>query len=215
MSVNYTDWYDQVLPSVPGCGQGLALNAIREAVINFCERSRAWQEYPAAISADGSATYAIPVSSGYAETSPVRIERAYYETKEIEIISEEQAASKYGLNDWRDQQGDPLCILQIDPENFYLLPSPQDASTDAIELLVSYKPTRASTAAKDFLWQRYMMGITYGALAILLKMPKKPWTDTQLGIYYDGMFTNAIDKAHTEVFKGFGRAKPRAKVTWF
>ena len=211
MSVEFASWYNEVLPSAPGCPQNVALNAIKNSVIEFCMRSRAWKEYPALVSVDGSDSYSIPLSTAYPNTSAVRVERAWYDGKELTVITEDQANDRFNSSDWQTKEGIPDSLLQLDPENIRLVPSPQDAATDVLKLLVSYKPSRAATDVRDFIWERYLDVITSGALYRLMLIPRKPWSDPSMGMAHKSMYDAGIAKANVEAFKGFGKAAPRAK----
>lgn len=210
-TVPYTRWYDEVLPHLSGVGKPLVLNAIKSAVIEFCERSRVWVEATDAITVtDSDEAYEIPVPRN---TASVRVERVWFDGKELDVVNEDQLSTHY-RRDWRLVVGTPKFLTQLQPDCFYMIPRPVETRADVVRMMVSLKPGRTAASAPAFLHERYMDAVTHGAMARLHRMPGKPWTSIELAIAHSAEFDAACAAANVEANKAFGRARPRAVPLW-
>ena len=55
------DFYDLIMPDLPGCPFVVVDNALRQSAISFCEQSLAWRwDHPDISIAAGTAAYALP-----------------------------------------------------------------------------------------------------------------------------------------------------------
>lgn len=191
--------YDEVLPELSGLPQPLALNAIRNAAIEFCERSRVWSEDAAAmnsVAAQPRYNFVSPV----AEAEVTGVLQAWYNG--IEIFPKTAAQLGALLSDvgstyvsaipWTEQTGVPKYYLIERPDQFILAPFPDEAIAGAIEMKVILKPTRAATGMEQWIFDKFFMQIAAGTKARLCAMPGKPWSSPELVTYYNGIFEAGI-----------------------
>lgn len=191
--------YDEVLPELSGVPQPLALNAIRNAAIEFCERSRVWTEDAAAM--DSVATQAVyNFVSPVTDTDVIGVMQAFYNGSEIFPKTSAQMAAL--LSDvgttyvsaipWKDQTGVPKYYLIERPDQFTLAPFPDESIVSAIKMKVILKPTRAATGMEQWIFDKYFMQIAAGTKARLCAMPGKPWSSPDLVSYYGSIFESGI-----------------------
>jgi len=81
----FTALYDEVLPDISGVGQSLALNAIRNAAIEFCDRSGCWpynQSLLSSVASQPNYSFVPP-----ADTEVVGVTQAWYNGEPIRFKS--------------------------------------------------------------------------------------------------------------------------------
>lgn len=210
--VPYTDWYNDVLPDVPGCPEAMALDAIRDAAIVFCERTKVHKVDldPITLQASTPTTsFVVPASTP--QTRVARIEQALYGTTPLDFKDADWLAVNLERT-WRTKTGTPQYITQDDEESFRVVPYLTAIATVDLDLFVSLKPTQASTDIEARLWREYREVIAAGALARLMLSPKKPYTNTVLAAVNNDMFEGAIARITRKVFKGHVRSRQRVKA---
>ena len=203
-TATWDQFYDQVLPLVKGCGVEMAKAKIIDAAIEFCQETRVWKADHAAIDAVANQkTYDFvpPV----ANTKVERIERAWYDGKEILPKTEAELRELYA--NWPTEAGTPLYYLQEGLESVRLVPYPTASLVGALVMKVSLRPSQAATGIDTTIWERYIDEIAAGALALLFAIPDKPWTNPAQVSFYGGMYEQARDRARLKAFKGFTRAR--------
>lgn len=214
----------EILPDVPGCADPIAIRAIRNAVVEFCERTALYRSTLAAIDvvAD-TAEYALAAPAGYAV---VDVRRATLDGYPLTFKSQDQLDREWnedargmalylyhrkvgeGLDakSWQTAVSDrPQTYFMTNPSTIRLVGIPTTAITGGLLVTVALKPTPAATQIVDWLYNDYYRTLAYGALAELLKLPKKPWTDMALASHYHRLFNEGIEKAHGESLRDHGR----------
>jgi hypothetical protein len=197
-----------VLPDVPGVLQALALNAIRQAAIEFCEKSLAWNHEHDAVTVVANVNlydYSKP-----ANTVVVRPLQAWINKLEPIAFKTPGQLSEL-LGDWRAAKGSPSFITQVRPSQFYLAPMPNRTIPLGLTLRIAVKPSRASTGLETYLYEDYLDAITAGAKARLFAMNKKPWANPGLAAECRADFDTKTREARDRVSRGYGPAKHRAR----
>lgn len=177
-TVNFTQWYDDVLPSAPGCAPAMALDMIRKSAIEFCQETRVWHyEHPAISVVANTADYPFVPPAG---TVVTEILDAWYDGVWVEPKGSDDLAEING--NWLAWTGPrPIYVTQPDERTLRLVPKPTVSLANGLVLLVALKPTIAATTIEERLYQEYREKIADGALARLYMMPKMPYTDFKLG----------------------------------
>ncbi|OFZ67380.1 MAG: hypothetical protein A2V79_09215 [Betaproteobacteria bacterium RBG_16_56_24] len=212
-NVNYSTFFDEVLPEVAGCIQAVALNAIRNAAIEFCEKSLAYlYNHPAINAVLNTPAYAFVPPSG---TLVAKVLQVFYNGIEIFPKTPDELKSYYPTLDWRDRTGTPLFYTQDDERNIILVPMPDASLTGAIKMRVALKPTRASTTIVDRIWEEHLETIKNGALYRLKIQPNKPYSDEAGAKTNFAFFNDQIETAKSKASRGFGRANRRVVPHFF
>lgn len=204
----------QVHPETYGAPQILEIEAIRNAAIDFCERTKCWQEiqppYPLAT---GVTSYQFATDRGV----------LVHEILGYHLLGGASPLVKPQTTQWCDenypgwpdgvQVGKPTNVTQLDPDSFWPIPAPSGGPWSAV-LQVCYKPTRDSTQGPDLLFNDYYEVIALGAKARLMAMPGQVWANPQLAVAYGALFDSATEKANVRVAKAFGRGRIRVKANF-
>lgn len=199
----WSSWFDEVLPDVPGCSAALAANAIRNATIQFCEEARVLVvDHPLMSAVANQPSYTWAPGAGL---KVVRAEQVWFLGRELPPITSDDLETRYAS--WTTESGLPEFHLQDQIEALRLVPYPLEAATDAIRARVSVRPSRAAAGVDDTVRERYLEEIARGAKARLMLMSRKPWTDQNLGAAMMGQFEDDIAKARLAAFKGWSRAR--------
>jgi len=205
--VAWSAFHPLVLSEVPMCPKPMVTKAIRDAAIEFCERTAIWkdtQEYPVGLDAEYE-------FEGDSESIVHRIDSAkIVNGPDLEIESPERVDELYPS--WRDGTlaGQPAVLTQLAPRTFHLVPAP---SSDMILTLgVALKPAKGSQYTDSWLHEEYEEAIAAGALARLLSMPRKSWTSTSDAATFAAVFNDRIAGGNLRAAKAFGRAPLRVRA---
>ncbi|MDO8310528.1 MAG: hypothetical protein Q7T25_01165 [Sideroxyarcus sp.] len=210
MIVSYQSLVDGGHLDVPGVPEPVAINALRKAAIEFCDRSRAWvtDHDPIDLIAE-EATYQFSPNNG---TVVVRVEEAWVSGKDISPTTRLDV-QRYA--NWTSLTGTPTHYLQENTEEIILFQKPASSMAEALTMKVSLKPSRRSTGIEGWLVEKYLDEIVHGALWRLLEMPSKPWSEGNSAMYHKGAFDAAIISAQLAAQKGLGKAPLRTRPQYF
>lgn len=213
---------NEVMPDVPSCSKAIAVNAIRNAAIEFCQKSLVWVETldPVNIVANVD-VYDL---DGMPNGSVIeRVLNLFYLGRKLaqrnldEVNAKRQlAAASIAAN----VQGiateyiapSVTMYAQSSPKQIILFGNPTASAIGALAMDVALVPSRTSTGIDSAITDRYLDGLVSGAKARLMQIPKKPWSDANLASYHKGEFNSAVDSATIDVARGFGRAPIRTKL---
>lgn len=204
-TTKYTDCFNEVLPELPGVPTALAENAIRNAVIDFCQKSCVWRHWPdpQTITA-GSSTYDLDPPAG---ADVVQVIDMTVDGDPCTPASEDDL--KAADPTWRTTTGTVKNYMQQDTTAVVLVKVPDSTYTNGLEMTLALAPRRNSASFPAWLWTKYYEGIAAGAKAKLLRMPKKPWTDQQTALYYQEIFDAAAAGASADAARSLTRASIR------
>lgn len=199
--MDLTSFLPDVYVEATGVPEPVALNALRHALREFCQASRAWNADLAPISilnADNAYTPTLPAGSELAEVLTATIG-----TRALTVTTlEELSRSDPG---WRSTTGADLQAVIPDATQVLVYPTPDRNLTDTLLLWVSLRPTLAGTTCADVLG-RYSEAISHGTLARLKAMLNKPWSDREGVVVYQARFRDGVNRARAEALKGFSGA---------
>ena len=198
----YTDLLPEVMPFATDCPQNVAVNAIRNAAIEFCERSLYYTyEVPAVDTVSGTAKYSLVLP---ADTTLAHITDAWVDKRFLNHVGEDDLRQLYG-NDWRTQNGFPAYVTQQDLSNVILVPNPITSVVGGLKLIAALKPTRASTTIDSGIKERWLEVIAAGALARVHAIPNMSFSDPQTAMLNRAIFSAGIARADVERRRGLVR----------
>lgn len=211
MATNFTSWYDDVLPWVPGCPQSMALNVIRKAAIEFCDRSWAWIYYPAGINVvNGQMAYAFTPPANAVVTRTLQV---WYDDEPIDPATPDELNALF--QNWRTHTGTPQYHTQDDERNLLLVPTPDADLTGGLKMRVALKPTITAVDIETRIYEEHREAIASGAKARLMLMQKKPYSDPNQAVIEQDKFDSAINTTKIKIIKGFSRAPLRNVAQFF
>lgn len=208
----YDNFLPEVLPYVPECPELVALNAIRNAVIEFCNKSM-WLVSEQTFDLVGLQRDYQPLTLPV-DTELVRVQDAWYDHIALKPAGEEDLKRLYGF-DWRVVTGRPAYYTQLLPDTICLCPIPLQDEAGAIDMIVAIMPVRSSTSCDTTLYERWLEGIACGAKARLMMLPQQSYSDAQAAMANKAMFNTAIGEARIERNRGMTRATLRVRPPKF
>ena len=212
MATAWDDYLPDVMLEAPGCPTPVAVNAVRSAAIELCQERNVWQETLALIAlvaANPLVTIAVPADSEVATILDVR----FYPVGVTQGTPVTGPVDEMTLNTlrpgWKDEAdagtvNSPQVCMSPTPLSLRIIPVPIANQAAAIAVTAALRPTRASTEGPDLLYTDYLETITTGALAKLLAMNNKPWTDLVMAVDKRGLFRTKKAQAGIRVLRASG-----------
>lgn len=212
MAKVWADFYDWVKPEVPGAPNAEVDHVLRESAIDFYDRSGVLVVAQSPITVvSGQSTYSFAAVSGYDLN---RIEEMMMGSLRLLPVSNSQLAQIY-IN-WQTISGPPQFYFRETTDTFRLVPSPDQNYTDTIVPRVVLAPSRSSTGiAEDWIFENWVDAIAAGALAELLRMPAKPWTDLQRAVIYEDIFHRGWGAVRNQKDRGMAGAVLQVRLKRF
>lgn len=205
----------QVAKETYGAPEILQLEHIRNAAIEFCERSLAWQviqdPYPLpTVILNTSPIMDFQVEAGVIVVKILRGELVGSSNPPLVARTPEWCDENYPGWMTGSQLGKPSNVTQISPDQWVPVPAATGGPWTAV-LRVAYKPSRDSVQGPDFLYNDYLEQIASGAKGRLMLEAKKDWSNPTLGEAHMSVFDAACDRAKVRAAQGFGRGRVRVK----
>jgi len=198
-SVPYTSFLPEVLPKVPSCADVVAINAVRNAAVEFCTRTLAWNEAQDPVTVDYTE---FPLSFDAPSGARVcEVLSATFGSHPLRTVTQDELDA-YG-SDWRTLTGVPSMYFLPSTDTLSTYPLPGTAGN--LLLRVAYAPTRSSTNIDSSSYELYLEGIAAGALARLLREPGQAYSNPPLAEYYDTQFEREVTGAKIKVNKSLTR----------
>ena len=208
--VPYTQWLPYVQVNVPDCPKALIVEAIRQKVIEFCQKSLFVRQ-----ELDGF--YTVADDNEYDLTSPVDTTIAQLlmlkvNKRELEPKTQDDMEEIY--QEWRDQSGEPQYFFLKNTNTAILVPKP--IGVYPVRILVALKPTQAAQGVDESIFEEYKDAIKHGALAYLMLMAEKTWSNPNMSAFYQSQFDAAITDSKMRAEKGYAMRKTfRTKAHYF
>lgn len=208
--VPYTQWLPYVQVNVPDCPKALIVEAIRQKVIEFCQRSlflRQELDSFYTVADDNEYDIPTPVDTTIAQLLMLKVNK-----RELQPKTQDDLEEIY--QDWRDQLGEPKYFFLKNTYTAILVPKPMGVYP--VRLLVALKPTQAAQGVDEIIFEEYKDAIKHGALAYLMLMAEKTWSNPNMSAFYQSQFDAAITDSKMRAEKGYALRKTfRVKPNYF
>lgn len=210
-TVPLEDFLPFVMPFARGASEPAAMREIRGAAIEFCRKTKVWQEMLQPIDITAQIT---EVELPIPEDSEVeRIETVFYHSTPIDPCAEDQLAITYGIKP--TSTGVPRTYIQrIDQSELILAPIPSVSEVDALHVRVSLYPTQDAEELPEALFKRYASEIAHGALSCL-HLYQESWANKGVAADRRGLFDGAIGSVTSRVAKSNVRSRRRTTPQYF
>lgn len=212
--VTYDAFLPEVLPFLHGCSDLVATHAVKNSVIEFCERSDWWVF-------EIDPIYAMVNVQDYDlddlpdHTSLIRILEAGYGSRRLEQLTLDQLRARYGLT-WRSiAPGQPSYYAQVTQDQVSLIPAPGVGSVAQFTAFVSLRPTRDSNSCDGSIYERWAETIGSGALSRLYSTAGQPFSNPAAAAVRRAQFNVGCNEAKRERMRGLGRAADRVDMPRF
>lgn len=201
VQVDLLDFVPSVLMEVPTCPEDVALKAVRDTCIDFCDHTNFWQ-------------HDLDLITAVANVAEYDLDELPDDTILASIVSmtfqglpvypRTQEWLDTNRSNWRiDYSTQPKYFLVQQLGRFQLVGYPSVTVAEAIRVRVALKPSRAATQVYDRIYEDYLDDIANGALARLLAMRSRPWSDLSLVDHYTKLYELERGSAKVAVCKGF------------
>jgi hypothetical protein len=202
--VAYDLFLPEVMQFVKDVPEVVALNAIRNSCIEFCQETRYIQENLDPIAGiSGVAVYELEPDGNYKIADIVE---AWYGDVFLVPRAIEQLTQIYRTTNWNTLAGNPYYYFRPSSQEVQLVPYPQVTQANQIKLRIALKPTRSSTTIREEIYERFLEDIAYGARARLYNTPNQPYYDLRTSLDYLKRFNDVMADVRTQVNKGLTRA---------
>lgn len=201
------DFLPGILPYAPGCASPTAYFGIRQAAIEFCERTRLWRsEDSFDVTPENCDAIMAPYGAVIHEIEHASFNGQPLKPKSTQWLDDHE-------NGWRlpSYTGNPGYITQLAPGTVMIVPRGEGTLT----LHLWLKPSQDCTELPDFLLDEYREVIAMGALGRILLIPNQSFTNVEMGAAFAGMFAAKLDARSTKGTKGQQRAPIRTKASMF
>lgn len=202
MSVSLELWLPDVLPSLPGCPESTVLRAIRDAAVEFCNRSQIWrfevEPFPVV---KGIADYQLDIPAGTHIAAFIRVKHADRQ-RPLELRTTEELDDK--SPGWRSMEGQPAYFVQHGVDGVLLDRLPKETRQNVLSATLALKPTNSATAVDDLLFFDWKEEIADGARSRLMGDANRQWSNPMLAQEKRKNFTSAIHRAALKARLGSG-----------
>lgn len=197
----FDDILTRVVPYVSGCPDDVAIQHLRQAAREFCERTLLWTVMSEAVlTTPGQALYPLDLD---AQQERVQLMDAWVDGQRYAVLDSRLGHAKVR----RPCASDRFVYLE-GPLDLIVHPTPtQDAKEIIVQMAV--KPTLDADEWPDD-YAEHVMDISYGAISSLSRLPKKAWSDRQQALDFQAQFESRIQTVGIKVSKGFANRSPRA-----
>lgn len=160
--------------------------------------------------------YAITLPSGAAIAKGLK---AWLNDAPLDPISQDDLDNEFnntsfgwvGVN-WRTDVNLPSRWYMPDDDTVGLLLAPSAGGN--LRIQAALKPTRAATTFPDWIYERYIETIAHGAKARIMLIPKKPYSDKELGAWHQERFNSLIGEARVRTARGNTRGPLRTHTVF-
>jgi len=212
MSVSYSDFFPEVLPYALDVSEPQAIFAIRNACIEFCERTLIWRDTFTADLVVGQSTYAVAAPLDSRRAAIVSL---WVDDRKFEPTGDDYLAARFGL-DYRDADGLLGYYTEGMSGEFILAGRPTFDLPEGIKGVQALTPSRDSDeVGLDYVYERWIEVIAAGALARLMSTAGQPYYNPQVSMFYATKFSAGMNKAKAEVDGGNGRGRQRIQMRPF
>jgi hypothetical protein len=210
MSTALTSFLDPIRLEVPGCPQPIMLFHLRRAIQQFCRYTYAWQRDLATFPlVDGDNTYSPTLPSGETDSQIIALigrplvtrgdTSTYYVTPKPRGLLTQEAEA------WESETGATLRAVHVQHQNILrVVPTPNaDADGDTVAVRVALEPKDAATNVADELYNDslYREILEHGAMAKLLTLSGKDWSDPRAGLMRYQQFMSGLSAARVRVYQ--------------
>lgn len=203
---------DDLLPNIrmyaPGVADPTAYFAIRQAAIEFCERTRTWRhEDELTITENDIDGLETPSGSVILD-----IDGVWFDGLKLKAKTPAQLDAM--LPAWRSgaelPTGNPSYVTQIEQNKIRVVPF----QTGAMKYALFLKPAQDATELPDYLVDQHRETLAWGALSRILLIPNQSFTNPEMSAAFGMAFQQKLDGKSTIGIVGQQRAPVRTKASF-
>jgi hypothetical protein len=213
-AVSYEVFLPEVMPYVQDVPEIVAVQAIRNSCIQFCEETHYLQEELDAITGiKDIGEYELDANDSNYKV--VEIMQAYYGDQLLIPKAQEELNQIYRTSNWADLSGNPYYYFRPRAGVVRLVTKPIVTEANKLKVRAAIAPKRASTTIDEEIYERFLEYIAHGARARLYNTPNQPYYDPKTAMDYTKRFNDNMAEVRTRVYKGLTRAAARIEFQRF
>lgn len=199
------EFLPEVQPEVIDCPIPMILQALRDAAQKLCSNGWVWQEeYTFSLQA-GQAIYDLKPEADAIVSDVYDVRKKNSTTSDkytiIDSLRVPEPDMKMWDTGWRTHESSTGTITKWDfrDERILIVPKPTATFSDWIKVQCVLQPDRSTNTVPEELYDDYAEEIAAGAKGKLMMMPKRSWTNVQVGQEYTKEFKRACRRARWRV----------------
>lgn len=213
-TVSYEAFLPEVMPYVQDVPEVVAVQAIRNACIQFCEETHYLQENLDPITGqENVGDYDLDANDSNYKV--VEIMQAYYGDQLLIPKAQEELNQIYRTSNWEDLKGNPYYYFRPRASVVRLVTKPIITEQSKLKVKAAIAPKRSSTTVDEEIFERFLEYIAHGARARLYNTPNQPYYDPKTAMEYTKRFNDEMAEVRTRVYKGLTRAAARIEFQRF
>lgn len=114
-----------------------------------------------------------------------------------------------------EKASDPRVITQLTPDQFIILPAPDDQRVYTLRLIYALKPKRNASGMLESVFDDLEDVIRHGALQELLALPNMTWSDKELAGYHAKQYLSGVSERRARANLGNARGTMTVKMQPF
>jgi hypothetical protein len=209
---NTSVWLPDVSSRVPGASKPEIDKAIITTIREFCTKTLLWKRKLTAVDV-------VAGTSEYTITAPA--DAAIVDIDRIEVSDQFVNPTSMDLLDrmpdtWRSEEASQPSEYMVDAEKVLTLREiPTIGITGGIIIWAILKPTPTATTVPDFIYDDWYEAILNGAVAFLMRIPNKSWSNLEGAEYYSGLYRAFLGDAKAKKVIGKARVSLRVQPSPF
>jgi hypothetical protein len=208
MAARYEKFLPKLLVQLMDCPEPVAIDALRSACIEFCEKTLWWLHEPEPMPlVDGAGTYPLDTPTG---TVPVMVFDAWAAGQRMLPQTEEQLTTQFP--DWRGVTGTPRSYMQYDPSEIILCPTPDERVEEGLKMVIAVRPSQDSVYVDDSIYEYWNETIVGGALSKLYLHAGRPYSLPAAAPVQQAIFDRGISAARAKRQRGMTRGPLHVKM---
>ncbi len=192
-----TAFLKHVQPEVPVCPQPIVLEAILRASIEFCERTRLFDETVSVTTTAGDSEYTLSVTSGYTAHDILYVKK----TSDDTYLGASKREVFDASNTYTDD-GEPTAYYLTATGKLKLGPVPTASDLDTYSVKLIIKPSTSATTVQDALADHWALVIAAGAKSFLYAQKNTAWYAPDEAAVKGAFFTAGVNRAKAELNLG-------------
>lgn len=210
--IDIEDFLPQINPKAPGVPLPTARQAILQAAMQICERSRLWKHSVELVVNDLDDIAFTPPEGAVLLDYESILFRATPDGCDIDLEAKTSDWMDRCMRGWRRGSipGYPKYFSQTSIGTLRIAP----IENGFVTINMTLKPTIDADQLPDFLMQQYGEMVAWGALGRILSTPDQPFTDFAAGAAYLQAFEQKLASLSFKASSGQQRARVRTKANY-
>lgn len=198
MLTPWADFYPDILPSVNACPLPMVDHYLRQSARALCTQSRRLKVACGLATEKEVPTYALDVDAGVnPEVDVVKVLACAIDGMALSTTTQHSLKRVAG---WERQCGQPEHFYLVENDRTLRLWRTPNAVYE-VSLMLCLKPGMKAQGIESWFADLYRTPIVSGALSALMMLPKKEWSDANLAMFHDELFTRGVIAATADALR--------------